>query len=376
MQEVMPALIGVWRRYMKIAGPNDHLQTREFRDVVSAVEKLQKGLETGDQLISEDYFNDPALLGAYLLYDWVLHYQQGLALINEIPSKPKRVLDLASGPGAFSFAALKQGAREVIALDRNQNALKLAGEICGRNGYPLSVRQHNILKFPFPIEGKFDLITVGYCLKELFPDTQKEWNKRQQEWVKTLFTLLNPNGMILFVENSFSNMNQRVLALRDHLVEQNFPVQAPCIWKGTCPALQTHNPCYAQREFEKPHLIKNILRATSTNLNSLKMTYLIMRNPAMGWPELPSYPIHRVISPAIETHAGKRFHLCGTEGKKDIGSNLKEFPPESRSFEYLQRGIVISIENALVNKNHFDIIPGTRVKIESALNKPLPDIDF
>ncbi|MDP1880044.1 MAG: class I SAM-dependent methyltransferase [Parachlamydiaceae bacterium] len=371
MNEIMPLLIGVWRRYMKISGPSDHLQTREFRDVVTAVQQLQKGLESGRELVGQDYFSKPELLSAYILYYWTLHYQQGLSLINEIPNGPGRVLDLASGPGAFSFAALKHGAREVIALDKNQTALKLAGEICGRHGYPLSARRHDILRFPYPVEGKFDLIIVGHCLEELFPDTEKEWNKKQRDWVKKLYHYLSPKGMILFVESSVLHVNHRVLALRDQLVKEDYPVQAPCVWRGECPALLTKNPCYAQRDFEKPHLIKNIQRACAINLSSLKMSYLLMRNPESGQIDLPNHPVYRVISPPIDTHAGKRFYLCGTDGRKDLGSNLKEQPIESRAFEYLKRGELISLENPVVRGDHFDIVLGTRIKIEAALNKPV-----
>lgn len=373
LDSIIPLLIGVWRRFQKLGGPGDVLQTREFRGVVEAVQQLQKGLETGQNLVGQDYFAKPELLGAYLLYNWVLHYQQGLALINELPSPPKRVLDLASGPGAFAFAALRHGAREVVAIDRNPTALKLASEICGRSGYPLSIRPHSLLRFPYPVEGQFDLIIIGYCLEELFPDTQKGWVQAQKDWIQRLLPYLSPQGMILFVESSLGHTNHRVLALRDQLVQGGFPVQAPCVWKGECPALQAKSFCYAQREFEKPYLIKQIQRAAQINLSSLKMSYLIIRHPQSGWPALPDHPLYRVISPPVDTHAGKRFHLCGTDGKKDIGSSLKELPPESRAFDYLKRGELISVEDAVVRQQHFDIVLGTRIKIEAALNKPLPD---
>lgn len=372
LETLMPLLIGVWRRFHKLAGPADMLQTREFRSVVSAVQQLQQGLETGDQLRGQDYLAEPDLLGAYLLYYWVLHYQQGLSLINEVPFTPRRVLDLASGPGAFAFAAIRQGASEVVALDCNATALKFAGEVAGRSGYPLTVRQHNILRFPLPVEGKFDLIIIGHCLEELFPNTQKGWERAQRDWIQRLFPLLSPQGMLLFVESSLPHANHRLLSLRDRLVEENIPVQAPCVWRGECPALQTNNLCYAQREFEKPYLIKEIQRAAQINLNSLKMSYLIMRNPEAGWPVLPERPLYRIISPPVETHMGKRFHLCGTDGKRDLGSHLKELPTEAKAFAYLKRGELISIEDALVKQQHFDIILGTRIKIEAALNKPLP----
>jgi len=372
LETIIPLLIGVWRRFHKLSGPADVLQTREFRGVVEAVQKLQNGLETGDLLIGQDYFAEPDLLGAYILYHWVVHYQQGLALINELPESPGRVLDLASGPGPFSFAALRHGAREVVALDRNPTALKLASEVCGRYGFPLTIRSHPLLKFPYPVEGKFDLIILGYCLEELFPNTLKDWNPRQKNWIHQLLQYLNPKGKILFVESSLPHSNLRLLALRDQLVQQGFPVQAPCVWRGECPALQTKNLCYAQRDFEKPYLIKQIQRAAQINLSSLKMSYLIVRHPEAGWPVLPDYPLYRVISPAIDTHTGKRFHLCGTDGKKDLGSHVKELTPEARPFDYLKRGELISIKDALMKQPHFDIIMGTRLKVEAALNKPLP----
>jgi SAM-dependent methyltransferase len=301
-----------------------------------------------------------------------LHYQQGLALIHELPHPPGRVLDLASGPGAFAFAALKHGAREVMALDRHAGALKLASEVSGRYGFPLTVRTHSLLKFPYPIEGKFDLIVIGYCLEELFPNTQKGWEQAQSQWIQKLLQYLAPEGKILFVESSLPHANHRLLALRDQWVKEGFPVQAPCVWRGECPALKSQNVCYAQRDFEKPYLVKEIQRAAQINLSSLKMSYLILRHPTEGWPLLSDRPLYRVISPPVEGYSGKRYYLCGTDGKKDLGSHFKEQAPEARAFDYLKRGELISIEGALIKQQHFDIVLGTRVTVEAALNKPLP----
>lgn len=370
-ETVMPLLIGAWRRFHKLSGPADKLQTREFRSVVEGVVKLQKGLETGTELFNQDYFVDRDLLGAYLLYQWAIHYQQGLTLINEVPETTiGRVLDIGSGPGAFAFAALRHGAREVIALDRNMAALQLAAEVTGRYGFPLTIRKHDALKV-LP-EGDFDLIILGHCLTEFFPDTHKGWKNAQNAWIQTLLNKLSPKGYLLIVDGSYLHANRRILELRDQLVSQGLSVQAPCVWKGECPALQTQNsPCYAQRELEKPYLLKEIQRASQINLGSLKMSYLLMKSPKAAWPELPVQPLYRVISPPIDTHGGKRYYLCGTDGKKSLGSHLTEHPSESRAFEYLKRGELIHFENALEKGNQFDIVLGTRVKVQAALGKPL-----
>lgn len=374
LENIIPILMGVWRRMHKLSGPADKLQTREFRSVVDAVKVLQEKSDKGQSIIGKDYFSDPQLLGAYLLYDWIIHYQQGLSILGELPEPPKRVLDVCSGAAPFAFAALRHGAQEVIATDQNSTALQLGAEVCGRYGMAMTVRPWNCLKQRLPVDGKFDLIILGHCLEELFPATKKGWVEEQHAFIKTLINRLTPNGFLAIIDNSFIEANRRVLQLRDNLVAQGVPVQAPCVWRGECPALKmTNSPCYAQRELEKPYLIKEIQRAASINLSSLKMTYLIFRSPESGWPNVGDTPLYRIISPPVETFSGKRFYLCGTDGKKQLGTHLQDHPVESRAFEYLRRGELIAISGALEKHNALDIVEGTTVKVVAALGKPLPD---
>ena len=137
----------------------------------------------------------------------------------------------------------------------------------------------------------------------------------------------------------------------------------------------TKQPLLCPREFEKPYLIKEIQRAASINLSSLKMSYIIFRSPESTWPNLPERALYRVISPPVEAFHGKRFYLCGTDGKKNFGSHLQTQPPESKAFDYLKRGELISIENPLVKPNALDIIKGTKVTIEAACGKPLVEYE-
>lgn len=373
IENIMPLLIGAWRRMLKIGGPADVLQTREFRDVVANVKILQARSENGQSLTGKDYFKNPQLLGAYLLYDWVLHYQQGLSLIGELPDTPRRVLDMCSGAAPFAFAALRHGAREVIATDQNMAALQLGAEVCGRYGLPLSIRQWNSLKQPMPLEGQFDLIIMGHCLEDLFPSTQKGWMDEQNSYLKEIMNHLTPDGHLLLVDNSLNEANRRILMLRDSMVEAGFPIQAPCVWRGECPALKANSQCYAQRELEKPRLIRDIQRSASINLNSLKMSYLILRSAATGWPNIGQQPLYRVISPPIDTFSGKRFYLCGTDGKKQLGSHIEKYPVESRAFEYLKRGELIFVHGALERQNALDIVQGTTVRVVAACGKPIPN---
>lgn len=370
LEEIMPILIGAWRRLHKEAGPPDKLQTREFRRVVAAVKTIQAGFKG-----NLDYFSDKELLGAYLLYQWVVHYQQGLSIFGEIPLEPQRVLDICSGPGAFAFAALKHGASNVTAIDRSLGALQLGAEIAGRSGYALNIRQWDFQKNHLPIEGKFDLIVLGHCLAELFPASEKHWQEKQMEFLSTLFDRLTIDGYLVIVDDSQLEANRKILQLRDRMIEKGVPIQAPCVWRGECPALQTKNsPCYAQRQFYKPYLIKEIQRAAQINLGSLKMSYIIFRHPQAGWPLLDDKKYYRIISPPVESFQGTRYYLCGNDGKKNLGTRLDMIPKEAKAFEYLKRGELISTEDIHEYQNSLDIMENTKLKVAAACGKPLPEV--
>lgn len=374
LETIFPILIGIWRRFRKISGPPNILQTREFRSVVTTIKTLQQMSKDGESLIGKDYFQDPELLGAYLLYQWQIHYQQGLSLLAELPSTPKRVLDVGSGAAPFAFAALRHGAQEVYASDQSLQALQLGAEVAGRYGMPLTIRRWNCRKQPISVEGTFDLIIVAHCLGELFPDTEPHWQDKQKQFIEYLLGKLTTNGYLLIVDSSYPEANKRILQLRDHLVAKGFPVQAPCVWKGECPSLKTANsPCFAQRELDKTYFIKEVQRAAEINSSSLKMTYVIFRNPAAGWPKLPQRDLYRVISPPVESYQGKRFYLCGTDGKKTLGSRLEQQTPESKAFDYLKRGELISLEGALETPHGKEIVQDTKLVIEAPCGKPLPD---
>lgn len=374
LEEIIPLLIGIWRRASKESGPSDRLQTREFRRTVEAIKILQQGFDKGQSLNNLDYFAQNDLLLSYLLYHWVVHYQEGLSILGELPFAPKRVLDVCSGPAAYAFAALRHGCKEVYATDRNQKALELGAEVCGRFGMPLTIRPWNCLKGNLPIEGKFDLIIAAHCLTELFPENGKNWAEAQHRFIQSLFDRLTPNGFLLVVDNSFLEANRRLLTLRDKLVEEGISVQAPCLWRGECPALKgTNTPCYAQREMEKPYLIREFQRAAQINLSSLKMTYVIFRAKGQEWPVPVEKPYYRVISPPVETFQGKRYYLCGTDGKFNLGSHLNPLTKETKAFDYLKRGELISIENPLRKQNSLDLVRETRIHVEAACGKPVPE---
>jgi hypothetical protein len=352
IDELIEACTSLYRKIAREKGPLDRLQTREFRALIEGVNQ-----------------QDPqCLFWLNLLYATPLHFQEGLSLLGEIPSPIKKVLDLSPGLSPYGLAACYHGARSITHVGDDEKKLSMAAEIFGKMGFPYKPL---LSKNPSFHEEKYDLIILN---RSLFLD-----NRSIEEIVHSLTAItryLNDEGFILIAEDTHQESLDRFLALRDHLAHADFPIQAPCVFRGDCPARKAKAPCYAQRPFYKPHLLKEIQRGLEINLSSLKMAYLLLRNPKMGWPKLPDNPLYRVISPPIETLGKKRFYLCGTDGKKNLGSRLEEHPKKSRAFEYLKRGELISLKDVLQNKSFIDIVQESEVTVEAPLGKPLPSTDF
>ena len=370
LDNIIPLLIAQWRKLHKIhGGPEDVLQTREYRRASHAVKHLYDGTPHPDGKT----YSEQSLLGGHLLYEWIVRYQEGLSLISEIPTPPRRVLDLCGEAGAFSFAASQHGATDVHLVDWNEKALRLAGEVNGRYGHPITVHQKDVLRDTLPSERKFDLIILGYALSELFPSTLKGWANKQDAFVESLMNLLSDDGHILVVENSWPASNRRVLQLRESMVEKGIPVQAPCIWSGKCPALQNaKGHCFAQRDLVAPYFVKEIQRGAKIKSHSLKMSYLLLKNPKSSWPKLPDERLYRVISPQIESYHGARYHLCGVDGGKTLGSHITEHPRESRAFEYVRRGDIIALSDIMEDNDRLEIVEGSTVEVRVSSGKVLP----
>lgn len=340
LDELIPLCFQQYRKITKETGTLDRLQTREFKRVAA---ELKSGKET---------------IGASLLYYMPLRYQEGLSLIGECGKPPKRVLDLFAGAGPYSLAALEKGAGEVVMMGKDVALLEAGAEIIGRMGYPVATREWDIKK-PLRLEGEYDLIIAAY------PD-----EPLSDEFIHRLINKLSPEGSLLLVASSQPDENRAFLERRDRLVKSGYPVQAPCVYRGECVALKSKAPCYAQRPLIKAPIIKDLQRSAGINLSSLKMSYLLVRRKEAGWPQVP--PCDRVVSPPIETVHGERFFLCGTEGKRLLGSKLKVHPKASRAYEYLKRGELITIKDATLYKDNIEIEENSILKVIAPLGFPPP----
>lgn len=349
----MPLLVKVWRsrgRTNKRRFEDDEddgpLTPHEVKQVAQGVRTLSHGLTRARELAGAKYMDDPALLGAYLLFYWPVSYAQARAALGELP-RPREVLDLGSGPGPMSFAALDSGAAAVTSADRSKPALELAKLLATEATEPIATREWSPER-PLP-EGQFDLILMGHVLNELFVDgkeiTPAALDKRAA-LLEQVLAKVKPRGSLLVLEPALRETSRALLQVRDRLVAKGYAVRAPCLFRGSCPALIKESDwCHAEREWRMPPVVEAIARAAGLHKESLKMSYLALAPKGEPWPEPPAGRLFRIVSEPLEGKGRLRFMGCGPEGRLGLAMQEKHQTEANKVFyKPLPRGAVVKLD--------------------------------
>lgn len=348
LERWMPRLIAVWRAQRKGGkgggeGPETRLTPQEVREVAAGVKQLSMGLTRERQLAGARYMDDPKLLGAYLLFYWPVSYAQARQALGELPSRPRSVLDLGSGPGPLAFAAMDAGAAEVTAADRSKPALTLARALAAEAGEALATRDWDPLKkSPLP-EGQFDLITMGHVLNELYGTGDAATNPRAA-LLEGILEKVKKNGSLLILEPALRETSRGLLKVRDVLVAKGYAVRAPCMFRGPCQALIKESDwCHAERAWPMPRVVEELARAASLHKESLKMSYLILAPKGEAWAEPPAGRLFRIVSESLEGKGRQRYMGCGPEGRVGLALQERHKNEQNAPFFKLNRGDVISV---------------------------------
>lgn len=356
-------------------GPEGLLLPDELRSVAAAVERLSRGLTRDRELAGARYMDEDRLLGAYLLYYWPVSYLQARGVLSELPSRPRRVLDLGSGPGPVAFAALDAGAAEVVAADRSPRALAAATALAREAGEALATREWNPTR-PAPLAQlaggrKFDLVAMGHVLNELWKGQDED--ARRAALLEEALELVAPGGSLLVIEPALRDTSRALLRVRDLLVARGVAVRAPCLFRGPCPALLRETDwCHAERPVEPPGLVAQVARAAGLRREAVKMSYLVLAPRGEGWAAPPPGRTFRIVSEPLAGKGRLRYMGCGPEGRLGLSLQEKHVADGNRRFEGLLRGDVVSVTGGEPRGDGLALDATSEVHVVAAAGRPVP----
>jgi len=406
----IPALIAAFRAEMRGAGsrgselrgdgtaraataaPGAALADSEIASVGAALLRLQRGL-TGERVLAGGsdgtaprYMDEPALLGAYILYYWPVSYMQVALALAELGIAPRRILDLGSGPGpaaaaAYDAAKGRGGAERLVLADRSRAALGLARRALGsEGGASFGYRELDLEAEGAALgEERFDLVLIGHCLNELWPE-RADRAARRLALVESAAALLEPGGALLAVEPALLATSREALALRDALAANGYPILGPCPGSYPCPALAagTGRTCHAEAAWDPPEPVASLARAAGLDRRSVKSTWFAIGSPGgaagspggaacspsgAAAPQSAAAPppaaaadgisvsrnafVGRVVSDPMLNKAGRvRYLLCAESSLAAISAARDSAEARGSGFLDLRRGDMVRVEDA------------------------------
>ncbi len=322
------------------------LARSEIEAASAALLALQRGL-TGDRsLAGSGYMDDGELLGAYLLYYWPVSYMQVSVALAERPFSPRRVLDLGSGPGPASAAAIDAaGSRleRVALVDSSGKALDLAEAILSQGPNAparLETKRLDLESGAELPDGPFNLVVAGHCLNELWRGDAGALGPRR-DLVRRAAERLAPGGRVLLVEPALLPTCRDLIALRDGLVSDGWRVLGPCPGSYACPAFAAgpDRSCHADAPWAPPESVASLARAVGLDRSSVKFAYFFLA-PDEGPSRTGASPeLRRVVSEPMLNKAGRlRYVLCGNGRLEAISARADDEEARAKGFMDLRRG--------------------------------------
>jgi SAM-dependent methyltransferase len=359
-----PRLIQLWRRQSGYQERRPFLAPPEIQRLARGLRMLSHGLTRERKLPGQDYFKNPDLLGAYLLFYWPVSYAQARYILKTHSIRPGSVLELGSGAGPISAACADFSKPGIVLADRNPLILKLAQDLAKQKNLKSQTLVWNPVK-PLPAGlPKFDLITFQHVLNELWPDDPDRIHKRLR-LVKSVFNHLTPSGRLLLIEPASMAPSRDLLLLRNLLLEEGLSMEAPCLFSGACPASEkTNDVCHMDFKWSPPAFLKTAIKLAGFQKKELKMTYYVFRTQAV--PVSQNQEIFRIVSDKMLSKNGKiRFIACHHEGRISLSLHPSEANQVNQAFLNLKRGDLIRITDSEKTENGFKLHTDSTVRILS-----------
>jgi ribosomal protein RSM22 (predicted rRNA methylase) len=360
----------------------------ELKALAEKVARLSLLLTRDREDLPAAYLKDAGLREAYQAYFLLPNMAKIKAPLAELALHPAkalekerlRVFDLGCGPGTASlgvldfFSARERPPRlEITAVDQVAENLKTAEELFSSlrvsRGLKATMKTvcSDIADLSRLEAGPFDIIILSNVLNELFARQGRKIEKRFALMEEIMTRFLAHDGSLIIIEPALRESSRELLEVRDRMLDEGFPVYAPCFYAGKCPALA--NPkdwCHEDVPWDPPAVIRELDRLTGLRKDSLKFSWLLFRKDGRPVTDFATDDFFRVVSEPLVSKGKVEFYLCSAKGRRLVMRLDKDGTPDNEAFGAMMRGDVVRFEGLLDDGKRYKVRKDTRVIIRSA----------
>jgi ribosomal protein RSM22 (predicted rRNA methylase) len=162
-------------------------------------------------------------------------------------NNPTSLLDLGSGPGTASLAALNylNAIKEVTFVDRSLTFLEAAKSFCEGGSFKTNLVNKNLTD-PSTLPSA-DLVIASYSTNELSENALPSFIERAWAATNSIFVVVEPGTKAGF---------RNILKIRDLLINRGAKILAPCPHSAECPMNNTDKWCHFRVRFNRSRLHK------------------------------------------------------------------------------------------------------------------------
>ena len=367
---------------------SERLSKSELKNLASNVARLSTLLTKERESLPAAYLKDEGLRRAYIEYFLPSNLYKIHIPLKELSLHPKeifkkerlRVLDIGSGPGTatlgtLDFFSMKENRPilEFTAVDHVAENLRDA-EALFKDRSPkeatLATLKSSIEKMENLIKGQFDIIILSNLLNEVAHNDAERIAKRV-EILKSLITnFLSADGSCIIIEPALRETSREMLMVRNGLLDEGLHIYSPCLMGDKCPALE--NPkdwCHEDVPWEPPAIVKEVDRLTGLRKDSLKFSYLILREDGISLTDIYGEDSFRVVSEPLISKGKMEFYVCGRRGRRLIARLDKDKTPLNENFERLRRGDIFHFKGVIDTGNRLRVEKDSSISLEKFLDK-------
>lgn len=212
---------------------------------------------------------------------------------------PASLLDIGAGPGTALWAAADcwPGLSQALLLDASPSIRALGARFSQASSVSsVGWQAFDIARDPLP-DTSADLVTLAYVLDELAPELQLRLI--DQAWAST-------SGMLMVVEPGTPAGWQRILAVRDRLLQAGASLVAPCPHHAPCP-LSPPDWCHFSRRVARSQMHRMTKRG-AVPWEDEKYIYVAASRLELEHPDA------RILAPPRESSGKVALKLCCPDG--------------------------------------------------------------